>query len=97
MEHTVQLGAGSFLNIICPNPGKFRNRHFTRNSTRNGAASVEDVDEASDNKDDEDADAEFDNEGPDDAPYAAEINDGIQFDPGDTLGKLLACITQVCV
>ena len=62
------------------------------------AAFVEDEDE--DKDDGQDGDAEFkdeEDEGPNDAEYEVEIDDGIEFDPGDTLGKLLACITQVQV
>ena len=93
MEHTVQLGAGAFLKTICPNPAKFRNKH----STKNGSASVED-DEEEDDEEEGNADAEFgdeNNEGPDDTAFEAELEDGIHFHAGDTLGKLLACITQV--
>jgi hypothetical protein len=93
MEHTVQLGAGTFLKTICPNPTKFRNRL----STKNGTATVEDYDEDDeDDGDEEDMEGESDGgDGPADAQYEVEIDDGIDFDPGDTLGKLLAGITQV--
>jgi hypothetical protein len=94
MEHTVQLGAGAFLKKICPNPSKFRNRL----STKNGIEDDDDNGEDDDDDDDNDGDAEFedeDDEGMDDAAYEVEIDDGIVFDAGDTLGKLLACITQV--
>jgi hypothetical protein len=106
MEHTVQLSAASFLKTICPNPATFRNRV----STKNGSAYIEDEDEDSEDNDDEDedsedndddnndGDADFGDEhddGPADAAYELEIDNGIEFNPGDMLGKLLACITQV--
>jgi hypothetical protein len=96
MEHTVQLSAASFLKTICPNPAKFRNRV----STKNGSAYIEDEDEDSEDNDDDnnDGDADFGDEhddGPADAAYELEIDNGIEFNPGDMLGKLLACITQV--
>jgi hypothetical protein len=92
MEHTVQLGAGTFLKTICPNPTKFRNRV----STKNGSASVEDCDENDEEQEEEEEEDESDGDNsPDDAQYEVEIDDGIEFDPGDTLGKLLAGITQV--
>lgn len=91
MEHTVQLGAGAFLKTICPNPAKFRNKR----STKNGTATVEDDDEDDEDGDDGDEDLDEDAESSDDAGREIEVDDGIDFDPGDTLGKLLAGITQV--
>ena len=61
----------------------------------------EDKNDTDDNSDDgQDGDAEFedeDNESLGGTEYEVEIDDGIEFNPGNTLGKLLACITQVQV
>ena len=101
MAHTVQLGAGSFLKAICPNPSKFRNRDLTEDDIAFVEGEDEDKNDTDDNSDDgQDGDAEFedkDNKSLDDTEYEVEIDDGIEFNPGNTLGKLLACITQVQV
>lgn len=92
MEHTVHLGAKTFIETIAPSPQKKR-------STKNGTATVED--------DKNGGKGDSDGEDEDEATWAAdwemlaevsddtEIDEAITFEPGDVLGKALALITQV--
>lgn len=88
MEHTVVLGASTFLQEISPS--------FLHNkrSTRKGTVTVEDVDhEEGDDEDDEEwlADWEALNDVADDE----EVDELVNFTAGDVLGKALVMINQV--
>ena len=77
--HTIHLSANWTLKAICPTPAKLRKS----TNLINGEAEDEDKDK------DEDISVEVLDD--DKLPTEEEL----QFEPGDTLGKLLATINQV--
>jgi hypothetical protein len=89
MEHTIYLAAKAFINKVKPQTPK------NKRSTKNGTASVKDVDDDDDNMDVDDGDWISDwnqlNELPDDE----EVDDIVDFTAGDVLGKTLALVNQV--
>jgi len=87
MEHTVVLGARSFLDEISP-------RAPRKKSTKNGTVTVEDEDEDVEDADDP---RTFDWDVLDMIPDDVEVDDPVDFTPGDALGKALALIDQVCI
>jgi hypothetical protein len=62
---------------------------------KNGTMTVEDCNEEEDDEEDEEDEEEDESDG-DNGSDDVKIDDGINFDLGDTLGKLLTGITQVC-
>ena len=88
MEHTVVLGSRSFLDEISPRAP--RNKH----STKNGTVTVEDDDGEDEDEPDEDWTLDWDVL--DMIPDDVEVDDPVEFIPGDALGKALALINQVC-
>lgn len=90
MEHTVVLGARSFLDEISP-------RAPRKKGTKNGTVTVEDDDDDGEDVDDPNEDWTFDWDALDMIPDDVEVDDPVDFTPGDALGKALALINQVCV
>jgi hypothetical protein len=94
MEHTVYLAAKAFIETVNPQTPKAKNKI----TTKNGTASVEDIDDdmgdETDNDDDEDWVLDW--TGLTDIPEDEEIDDIIDFTAGDVLGKTLALVNQVC-
>lgn len=72
MEHTIHLGAKTFVTALNP---KWQHKDILY-----------------------DGDDEEDDEGDDEDWYTdnEEVDEPATYDPGDSLGKLLALITQVC-
>jgi hypothetical protein len=90
MEHTVVLGAQSFLDEISPRaPG-------SKQSTKGGTVTVEDAGDGDGEQDDPDEDWTLDWDVLEMVPDDAEVDDQVDFTPGDALGKALALINQVC-
>jgi hypothetical protein len=81
IEHTIHLGAAAFVKAVGPK---------MKNWTKNHTASVEDADEEDD---DEEWVADWNKL--DVTPDEEAIDEEINFEPGDTLGKALALINQV--
>ena len=83
IEHTVHLGAAAFVKAVAPK---------MKNWTKNCTGSVEDA-----NEDDDDNDKEWvaDWNWLDVIPDEEAVDEEINFEPGDTLGKALALINQV--
>ena len=88
MEHTIYLAVKAFIEELNPRPPK------RKTSTKNGSASVEDADDDNDDNDDLDDWIE-DWEQLDASSEDDNIDDVIDFSPGDVLGKVLAFINQV--
>jgi hypothetical protein len=82
LEHTIYLAAGDFIKALGPK---------TITWTRNRTASVEDADDSEDEDEDWVADwNRLDLLSDDEA-----VDDEIEFEAGDTLGKALALVNQV--
>ena len=89
MEHTVHLGAKSFIESICPTPARFHPTAHTSTSANHHTTVEEVEDEDEDFLDDwliQDSTAAADGE---------EVDDPVDFEPGDLLGKVLAMVNQV--
>ena len=89
MEHTVYLAAKAFIEAVKLRVPK------NKISTTNGTASVED--------DDDDDDVDVDDNTwttdwvePNSIPGDNEVDNVVEFSPGDVLGKALALVNQVC-
>ena len=82
IEHTIHLGAAAFVKAVGPK---------MKNWTKNRTASVEDTDD----KDDDDEEWAADWNRLDVISDEEVIDEEINFEPGDTLGKALALVTQV--
>jgi len=89
MEHTMHLASKAFIEDICPVPSRYKQKKASKSTTD----TVQD-DEEDDDEDDEVAWlASLVDEGA--APEDEEIDDEMDFDPGDLLGKVLALVNQV--
>jgi len=82
IEHTIHLGAAAFVKAVGPK---------MKNWTKNRTASVEDADDEGD--DDEEWVADWNRL--DVIPDEEAVDEEINFEPGDTLGKALALVNQV--
>jgi hypothetical protein len=92
MEHTLNLGSKAFVEAICPTPSRYKQKTKKMRSTGN------DEDIGSDSDDDEDDDelawlASLACDTPTDNDK--EVDEDMEFDPGDLLGKVLALVNQV--
>src|ERR1700683_2336700 len=93
MEHTTHLASKAFLEEICPTPS-----HYKRKAKSTADTSNEDDGDDFEEEDDLLADevawlASLVNEAA--APEDEEVDEDMDFDPGDLLGKVLALINQV--
>lgn len=113
MEHTLHLAAKDFVETICPTPSRYKKvRSSSKSNTtpptpssssapssKKSGVQVEDVDEGKED-DDEDGD-EIDDESwkkeLEKIADAVEVDEAVDFEPGDLLGKVLALINQVCL
>ena len=82
IEHTIHLGVAMFVKAVGPK---------TKNWMKNCTASVEDADD----EDDDDEEWVVDWNRLDVIPDEEAIDEEINFEPGDMLGKALALINQV--
>ena len=92
VEHTVVLGASAFLQEISPTLPR------NKKTTKNGTASIEDVDDEQDaegGEDEEDEVYEADWEALDELADDMEVDLPVEFEAGDVLGKALGFINQV--
>ncbi len=81
MEHIIHLGAKAVIDAICPNPA-FRKVKKVEDSNNN---------DTEDDDDDNKWIAVAEEEVPDDE----EVDEAVDFDAGDLLGKILAFVNQV--
>ena len=89
MEHTMHLGAKSFIEGICPTP---------LHPKKAAVTVIDDAGEDYNDGDDQNGSSlSVGNFTDESAPEDEEIDDVVEFDAGDTLGKVLALINQVCV
>ena len=90
MEHTVHLGAKAFIEAINPTKKK--------KTAKKGTTVVEesDAEEEDEEEVEEDEDWTLDWTAMDELSEGEEIDEPIDFEPGDLLGKVLALINQVC-
>lgn len=86
MEHTIYLAAGDFVKAVGPK---------TKSWNKNRPASVEDADNNYDTDDDSDDSWAADWNQLELLPDEQAIDDEIDFEAGDTLGKALALVNQV--
>ena len=91
MEHTVYLAAKAFIETVKPRTPKAKKK----TTTKNGTASVEDVDEDEEEEENDD-DWVVDWIQLDNVPDDEEIDDIVDFEAGDVLGKTLALVNQAC-
>src|SRR5258705_473035 len=84
LEHAIYLAAGDFIKALEPK---------TKTWTRNRTASVEDVEDSDD--EDEDVDWVADWNRLDLLLDEEVVDEEIEFEAGDTLGKALALVNQV--
>lgn len=82
MEHSLHLGAKTFLEDICPDPSHFKSSHAKK-------ALVEDV-EIDEMDDDDWINSQLSKD-----TFNEEVDIVEDIEPGDLLGKVLALITQV--
>jgi len=93
MEHTTHLASKAFLEEICPTPSRYKRKAKSTADTSN-EDDGDDFEEEDDLLDDEVAWlASLVNEAA--APEDEEVDEDMDFDPGDLLGKVLALINQV--
>jgi hypothetical protein len=91
MEHTMHLGSKAFLEEICPTPSRYK--------WKAKSATNKEADEEEDFEDDPLLDDEVEwlaslvNEAA--ALEDEEIDEDMDFDPSDLLGKVLALVNQV--
>ena len=86
MEHTMHLASKAFIEDICPVPSHYKQKKASKSTT----------DTVQDDKEYDDEVAwlaSLVDEGA--APEDEEIDDEMDFDPGDLLGKVLALVNQV--
>jgi hypothetical protein len=96
MEHTMHLASKAFLEEICPTPSHYKRKGKPKPTMDMGKEGDDeyDFDTEDDLLDDETAWlASLVNEAA--APEDEEINDDMDYDPGDLLGKVLALVNQV--
>jgi hypothetical protein len=94
MEHTMHLASKAFIEEICPTPSCYKPKKASKSTTDTVQDDEEYDDEEDDLLDDEVAWlASLVDEGA--APEDEEIDDEMDFDPGDLLGKVLALVNQV--
>jgi hypothetical protein len=93
MEHTIHLASKAFIEEICPTPSRFKKKKVRKA----GLMADEDNNEFEDDDevlDDEEAWlASLVNNAP--GIEGEEVDEDIDFDPGDLLGKVLALVNQV--
>src|ERR1700685_2850114 len=93
MEHTTHLASKAFLEEICPTPSRYKRKAKATADTSN-EDDGDDFEEEDDLLDDKVAWlASLVNETA--APEDEEVDEDMDFDPGDLLGKVLALINQV--
>jgi hypothetical protein len=94
MEHTISLASKAFIEAICPTPSRYE-KGKSRTAHHGIGSEGEDWDEGDDDDDNEELSwlASLANDTPADAK--TEVDENMDFDPGDLLGKLLALINQV--
>ncbi|KIK94420.1 hypothetical protein PAXRUDRAFT_12062 [Paxillus rubicundulus Ve08.2h10] len=97
MEHSLHLGAKSFLVDVCPTP-----LHFKKAKSKSKGTSAGNSGDEEEVEDDGDGDGEEDDEEDlvneflvEKAADNEEVDEVEDFEPGDLLGKVLALITQV--
>ena len=90
MEHTINLASKAFIEAICPAPSKYKKQ-------KQNATASKGVDSNEEPSDDDELEwlANLGNGPPIDAD--TEIDDDMDFDPADLLGKVLALINQVFI
>jgi hypothetical protein len=94
MEHTMHLALKAFLEEICPTPSRYKKKSKRTTATENEGDGEHDLDEEDNFLDDEvEWLASLVNEAP--APEDKEIDNEMDYDPGDLLGKVLALVNQV--
>ncbi|KIM73292.1 hypothetical protein PILCRDRAFT_15383 [Piloderma croceum F 1598] len=91
----MHLASKAFIEEICPTPSRYKRKKVSKSTTNTGLDDGEcDLDEQEYLLDDEVAWlASLVDEAA--APEDKEIDDEIDFDPGDLLGKVLALVNQV--
>lgn len=87
MEHTVHLGAKAFIETLYPS--KSTKKAKGSDETDNGDTGDNEGNEAEDNGE-EDWTVDWD-----DLPEGEEVDEPVDFEPGDLLGKMLGLINQV--
>ncbi len=90
----IQLGSGAFIKAICPNPSHFHHKLYMACS---GDADELDSNQSDVGDDSGDEDWLLDEEGDDPNTPAEEIDEDVEYDPNDLLGKILALVTQVSI
>ena len=94
MEHTMHLASKAFIEEICPVLSHYKQKKASKSTTDTVQDDEEYDDEEDDLLDDEVAWlASLVDEGA--APKDKEIDEEMDFDPGDLLGKVLALVNQV--
>jgi hypothetical protein len=101
MEHTMNLGSKAFIEEICPTPSRYKKKKKSTGAAGNSTSRMSE--HADDNNEFDDGDDEFDdelawlaslvNEMP--ATEDEAVDEDMEFDPGDLLGKVLTLINQV--
>jgi hypothetical protein len=90
MEHTTHLASKAFLEEICPTPSRYKRK---AKSAVNEDADEENFEDDPLLDDEVAWLASLVNEAA--APEDEEIDEEMDFDPGDLLGKVLALVNQV--
>lgn len=109
MEHTLHLAAKDFVETICPTPSRYKKgRSSSKLSTtappassssitsRRNNVQVEEADEADEADEGEEEDSEDWQKDLEKIADGVEVDEAVDFEPGDLLGKVLAFINQVC-
>ena len=92
MEHTINLASKAFINAICPAPSWYKNGK-QKTTVSKGVDSNEEHSEDDESNSELEWLANLANGSPVDAD--TEIDEDMDFDPEDLLGKVLALINQV--
>src|SRR5882762_3664754 len=95
MEHTLHLASKKFIEEICLTPSRYKKKKLQQAGTK-GGEDDEEVEEDDDEWDDKVAWlASLADDPP--AVEGEEIDEDMDYDPGDLLGKVLTLINQIRV
>lgn len=101
MEHTLHLAAKDFIETTCPTPSRYKKKKSAAaakasSTTKKGGVVIEEIDEEEAAEDEETIEADHEwLEALADTVDGQEVDEAVDFEPGDVFGKILALINQV--
>ena len=94
MEHTIHLASKAFIEEICPTPSRYKKKVSKASTTTDNSDDDDEFEDDDELLDDEEAWlASLVNDAP--ALEGEAVDEDMEFEPGDLLGKVLALVNQV--